>query len=140
MASWKSSSDDGQNNLSKENSVLDLCGLTADDIKTSVGTSLGEVLETPTQYIVPVFCVDTSFESFEGWGNALADNCRKAAKDGTIYESEFTTEPLTAFDLDSGAAINIIQFVYKTTVHTVYVAASESGSVENAFSCNIQVY
>lgn len=131
---------DGQNNSSKEDSVLDLCGLTTEDIKTSVGTSLGETLETPTQYIVPVFCTDASFASFENWVNALADNCRKAAKDGNIYESEFTTEPLTAFELDSGAAINIVQFVYKTTGHTVYVTASESGSVENAFSCNIQVY
>ena len=131
---------DGQNNSTEEDSVLDLCGLTADDIQTSVGTSLGDALETPTQYIVPVFCADTSFASFESWVNALADNCRKTAKDGNIYESEFKTEPLTAFDLDSGAAINIVQFVYKTTGHTVYVTASESGSVENAFSCNIQVY
>lgn len=130
----------GNTDSSNDSEVLNACGLTVDDIKTSVGTSLGDALETPTQYIVPVFCADASFTSFESWVNALADNCRKAAKDGNIYESEFKTEPLTAFELDSGAAINIVQFVYKTTGHTVYVTASESGSVENAFSCNIQVY
>ena len=102
--------------------------------------SLGNALETPAQYAVPVFCEDASFASFESRFGALADNCREAAKDGNIYESEFATEPLTAFDLDSGAAINMAQFVYKTAAHTVYVTASESGSVDGAFSCNIQLY
>ena len=124
---------------SSDSEVLNACGLTVDNIRTAVGASMGEALETPTQYIVPVFCADASFESFESWLYALADNCRKAAKDGSIYESEFTAEPLTSFELEPGG-IHIVQFVYKTAGHTVYVTASESGSVENAFSCNIQVY
>ena len=122
-----------------DSEALKLCGLTVADIRTNVGTSLGNVTETPTQYVAPVFCADSSFDSFESWLYALADNCRKAAKDGNIYESEFTTEPCTTFELDP-KAINIIQFVYKTVGHTVYVTASSSGSVEGAFSCNIQIY
>ena len=121
-------------------SVLALCGLTVDDIKTSVGASLGDALETPTQYIVPVFCADTSSETCASWVNALADNCRKAAKDGSIYEDEFKTEPLTAFTFDTEALINMVQFIYRTAGHVVYVTAADSGSVENAFSCNIQMY
>lgn len=129
-----------QTDPSGEASVLDLCGLTVDEIQTTVGTSLGEAIETPTQYVVPVFCADASFESFEGWVNALADNCRSAAKDGNIYEDEFSTEPQDSFELDTEALINMVQFVYKTAGHTVYVTAADAGSVENAFSCNIQVY
>lgn len=123
----------------KEDSVFNLCGLTVDDIKTCVGTSLGDGIETPTQYIVPVFCADTSSETFANWLNELADNCRKAAKDGTLYQDEFSWKVIDSFDIEAGA-MNFLQFVYKTDGHTVYVTAADSGSVEGAFSCNIQVY
>ena len=129
-----------QNASAEDATVFDLCGLTLETIQTSVGTSLGEGLETPVQYIVPVFCGDTSAETFAKWVYELADNCRKAAKDGCIYQDEFKTEPLTEFTFDPEALINMVQFVYRVEGHVVYVTAADSGSVDNAFSCNIQVY
>lgn len=116
-----------------------LCGLTLNDIITSAGKSAGEIVETADAFAAPVYCEDTSFDSFAAWLNALAENCRKASTDGKLYEDEFTWSEIDAFELDS-EAINVVLFIYKTTGHTVYVTAADSGSAENAFSCSIQVY
>lgn len=37
-------------------------------------------------------------------------------------------------------AINMVQFIYKTTGKVVYVTLSSAGSEDNTFLCNIQVY
>ncbi len=124
---------------SVDSAVLKLCGLTLNDIITSTGKSAGDIVETADVFTAPVYCEDTSFDSFEAWLGALAENCRKASTDGKLYEDEFTWTEINDFELDSNA-VNVILFIYKTTGHSVYVTASNDGSVEGAFSCKIQVY
>ena len=136
---------DAQTELPAEGSVLALCGLTAADIRTADGAFAGEPTETSDGYAACIDCGDTSFEAFESWLNALADSCRAAAKDGIIYEPNFfepdSVEPLEAFELDP-AAINVVQFAYRTGGHEIYVTAANTGSEEyqNTFSCYLAVY
>ena len=118
--------------------VLASVGLSEADIKTTLGMTLGTPTESAAQYFVSVSY--DSADSFGKWVEAIAESCRKASKDGSIYESEFTTEPLTSFNIDDAAAINMVQFIYKTTGKVVYVTLSSAGSEANTFSCNIQIY
>ena len=137
-ASNDTSNEEGVVTAAEDAGTLGLCGLTEDDIMATDGASLGDVIDTGSQYIVPVFCADTSTETFTAWVNAIADSCREAADDGNIYQDEFTTEPMAEFNIETG--MNFLQFVYKVSGHVVYVNLADSGSVENAFSCSIQVY
>lgn len=121
-----------------DSAVLASIGLTEDDIKSSLGFTLGTPTGTDSQYYVSVEY--DSMDSFPQWVEAVAESCRKASKDGNIYESEFSAEAMTSFDIDDSAAINVVQFIYKTTNKVVYVTLSSSGSEENSFICNIQVY
>lgn len=118
--------------------VLASVGLSEADIQTSLGFTLGEPTESDAQYYVSV-AYDSS-DSFKKWVEAIAENCRKAAKDGNIYESEFATEALTEFELDDSAVINMVQFIYRTSGKVVYVTLSSSGADLDSFSCNIQIY
>ena len=136
----QSNSADKQDNISNEEYILDNTGLTADDIKTSVGNKVNKITGTSSQYVASVFCTDTKFETFEKWVNALAENCKKISKDGKLYQDEITWEEINAFELDSEALINVVQFIYKTNGHVVYVTASSSSDIEKAFNLNIQVY
>lgn len=130
-----------QNQSAKSGSVLDICGLTEDDIKTSVGKSLGEVMDGASKYDAPVHCADTNYETFKAWINELADNCRKAAKDGNLYQSELDDFALTAeFDPGDSGLMNMVQFVYRTDGHVNYVTLSDTGTEDGAFLCSIQVY
>ena len=119
--------------------VLKLCGLTVSDIEAGV-TTLGEgSMETETAFLGSMTPEEFSFENFEKWVNALADNCRKAAKDGKLYESEMSTEEITSFTLDSGALMNVILFIYRTNNKVIYVTASYAVT-GSAFSCKLEVY
>lgn len=118
--------------------VLASVGLSEDDIKSSLGFELGTTSETDAQYMGSV--AYDSVDSFDEWVEAVAESCRKASKDGNIYESEFADEAMTSFDIDDSYVINMVQFIYRTATKVVYVTLSSAGSDENSFLCNIQVY
>lgn len=119
--------------------VLTLCGLTVEDIEAGV-TTLGEgFLETGSGFVGVMSPAELNFASFESWLNALAANCRKAAKDGKLYESEASTEELSSFTLDSNALMNVVLFIYRTNNKVVCVTASFAVT-GNAFSCKLEVY
>lgn len=130
--------ENGNQGSESVSALLASVGLSEADIQTSLGFALGTPTESDAQYVVSA--AYDSADSFKNWVEAIAESCRKAAKDGNIYESEFSTEPLTSFDIDESAVINMVQFIYKTTGKVVYVTLSSAGSEENTFSCNIQIY
>ena len=119
--------------------VLKLCGLTVADIEAGV-TTLGDTsLETESGFVGSMFPAEFTFESFESWVNALADNCRKAAADGKLYESEMSTDEVTSFSLDPDALMNVVLFIYRTNNKVIYVTASFAVT-GSAFSCKLEVY
>ena len=119
--------------------VLDLCGLTVADIEAGV-TTLGEdYQETESGFSGVMFPAELNFENFEKWVNALAENCRKASKDGKLYESEMSEEEVTSFSLDPNALMNVVLFIYRTNGKVVYVTASYAVT-GSAFSCKLEVY
>ena len=122
-----------------DSEVVKACGLTMGDVITAVGKSVGEITESADVAVIPVFCEDTSFDSFEAWLNALAENCRSASTDGKLYENEWDWTEIDGFELEPDR-INVVLFIYKTEGHSVYVTASNGGSVEGAFYCSIQIY
>lgn len=118
--------------------ILASIGLSEEDIKSSLGFELVKTTETDAQYMGSV-AYDSS-DSFAEWVESIAESCRKASKDGNIYESEFSDEAMTSFDIDDSYLINMVQFIYRTSNKVVYVTLSSAGSEENTFLCNIQVY
>ncbi len=119
--------------------VLKLCGLTVADIEAGA-TALGEnSMETESAFVGAMVPAEFTFASFESWVNALAGNCRKAAKDGKLYESELSEEEVTSFSLDPGALMNVVQFIYRTNNKVIYVTASFAVT-GSAFSCKLEVY
>ncbi len=129
---------DKDNTSDAESKVLASIGLSEADIKSSLGFELGTTSEADAQYMGSV--AYDSLDSFDEWVEAVAESCRKASKDGNIYESEFSEEAMTSFDIDDSYAINMVQFIYRTSSKVVYVTLSSAGSQENTFLCNIQVY
>ena len=126
---------------SAEHPVLKLCGLTVEDVKAGVGTSLGEnFVETESQFVCSVFSSENSFANFESWVNAFAENCRKASKDGKLYESETSTEEVVSFSLDPNALMNTVQFIYWTSNNKVIYVTVMHSVTGSAFSCSLQVY
>ena len=119
--------------------VLKLCGLTVADIEAGVTTLNDGAMETDSAFVGAMTSAEITFTAFESWVNALADNCRKAAADGKLYESESSTEELTTFTLDPNALMNVVLFIYRTNNKVVYVTASYAVT-GSAFSCKLEVY
>lgn len=119
--------------------VLKLCGLTVADIEAGVTTLNDGAMETESAFVGAMTPAELNFENFEKWVNVLAENCRKASKDGMLYESEMSADEVTSFTLDAGALMNVVQFIYRTNNKVIYVTVSYA-ITGSAFSCKLETY
>lgn len=125
---------------SADHPVLKLCSLTVEDIEAGVTTLGDTTLETESGFVGSMTPAEFNFTSFESWVNALAENCRKAAKDGKLYESELSTEEITSFSLDPNALANVVLFIYRTNGGKVIYVTASYFVTGNVFSCKLEVY
>ncbi len=138
---------------SNTGAVLEQCKLTTKDIQTSVGTEVTNVVEQTnifgTAYDAEILTDDRSFEKYLQWLNEIADSCRKASTDGTIFEQDIdwdtgVTTPITidapfsADTFENASGIHIAQFCYKIGSRTIYVTCNEATANDNAFQINLQ--
>ena len=124
---------------SAEHPALKLCGLTVADIEAGVTTLNDGAMETESAFVGSMTSAEFTFESFEKWVNALAENCRKVSKDGKLYESEMSTDEVTSFSLDANVLMNVVQFIYRTSNKVIYVTVSYA-KTGSAFSCKLEAY